>query len=265
MQTSRIGRSKRMIAEQIHHYLRTFFIETNCKIEEETSDYLTVQLTADIDKRIMNRPFYWQFIESTKGEPNPLKVTFITKQKENLNIRGEYIHYGSMRMHQIFQATKDLGCFVQMYEDIEGASLFPWIGANFKVSYHTDQTKELLFSLGINLIHGSVKSDFQDILCALQLTDELPKNAYCLPYIVSPMRAIERLETAIENYIANDDLSWADEAKKRWKREQEILDHFYEDVENKPEIYEIEKKALEERFQPRIKIEIVSGGLFYLK
>jgi len=79
------------------------------------------------------------------------------------------------------------------------------------------------------------------------------------------MRAIERLETAIENYIANDDMTWADEAKKRWEREQEILDHFYVGVEEKPEIYEIEKKALEERFQPRIKIEIVSGGLFYLK
>lgn len=254
-----------MLAEQIHDYLRTFFSVTDCEILEDTPNHLTVQLTSDIDKRIMNRPFYWQFVESTKAQPNPLKVTFITKRPENQEIRGEYIHYGSTRMHQIFQATKDLGSFVQLYENEEGASLFPWIGANFKVSYHTDQTKEMLFSLGINLIHGSVKSNFQDLLIRLKLTNELPRNAYCLPYIVSPMRAIERLETAIENYIANDDMTWADEAKKRWEREQEILDHFYVGVEEKPEIYEIEKKALEERFQPRIKIEIVSGGLFYLK
>lgn len=254
-----------MLAEQIHGFLKTFFKVTNCEITEEGPHYLTVQLTADIDKRIMNRPFYWQFIESTKAEPNPLKVTFITKKSEEQEIRGEYIHYGSMRMHQIFQATKELGSFVRMYQNEEGASLFPWIGANFKVSYHADQTKEMLFSLGINLIHGSVKSNFQDILNELDLTNEMPKNAYCLPYIVSPIRAIERLETAVENYIANDDMTWAEEARKRWKREQEILDHFYLGVEEKPEIYETEKKALEERFRPRIKMEIVSGGLFYLK
>lgn len=254
-----------MLAEQIHEYLRTFFIETDCDIVEESPNHLTVQLTPEIDKAIMNRPFYWQFVESTNAVPNPLKVTFITKKEENKDIRGEYIHYGSMRMHQIFQTTKKLGSFVQMFENEEGVSLFPWIGANIKVSYHSDQTKEMLFSLGIHLIHGSVRSDFQDYLCERELTNTLPKNAYCLPYIVSPMRAIERLETAVEHYIANDDMTWAEEAMKRWKREQEILDHFYVGVEEKPEVYEIEKKALEERFRPRIKMEIVSGGLFYLK
>lgn len=254
-----------MIAEEVHQYLRTFFKETECEILEESPSYLTVQLTADIDKRIMNRPFYWQFIESTNTEPNPLKVTFITNQESADEIRGEYIHYGSMRMHQIFQATKELGSFVQLYENIEGASLFPWLGLNFKVSYQTDQTKEMLFSLGINLIHGSVKSDFQDILNKIDLSDQIPENAYCLPYIVSPVRAIDRLESAIENYIANDDMTWAEEAIKRLKREQEILDHFYEGVDEKPESYEIERQGLEERFQPKINIEIKSGGIFYLK
>lgn len=254
-----------MLAKEVHNYLRTFFNETNCEIIEESPHHLRVQLTADVDKRIMNRPFYWQYVESTKAEPNPLQVTFITDRENAPEMLGEWIHYGSSRLHQIFNATKDLGAFVQMYENSEGASLFPWLGANFKVSYHTNQTKEMLFSLGINLIHGSVKSDFQDTLSELNLTSEMPNNVYCLPYIVSPMRAIERLETAIENYILNDDLSWVEEAKKRWEKEIEILDHFYEGIKEKPESYEIEKKALEERYQPRVHIEIVSGGLFYLK
>jgi hypothetical protein len=60
-------------------------------------------------------------------------------------------------------------------------------------------------------------------------------------------------------------MTWAEEAEKRWRREQEILNHFYEGVIEKPEVYEIEKEALRERFQPRIKIEIISGGIFYLK
>ena len=48
-------------------------MENDCAILGEEDHYLTVQLTVDIDKRIMNRPFYWQYVEATNSEPNPLK------------------------------------------------------------------------------------------------------------------------------------------------------------------------------------------------
>ncbi|MDI5788447.1 YqhG family protein [Bacillus licheniformis] len=34
---------------------------------------MTVQLTVEVDKQIMNRPFYWHWLEKTGGEPNPMK------------------------------------------------------------------------------------------------------------------------------------------------------------------------------------------------
>lgn len=255
-----------MITQQVHDYLKTFFNETNCEIINQSNYYLTVQLTIDIDKKIMNRPFYWQYIEATNGTPYPAQLTLITDQNNAPeNMRGEIIHFGSMRLKQLFKATKELGGIVQMYENVYTQStLTPYFGVNYKVSYYCDQTKESIYSFGINLLTGSIYEDFQETLGALDLVTDIPKSAFSIQPIIKPNRALERLDATIEKLIKEDDHSWAEEAKNRWQKEQKILDYFYEGVENKPESYETEKKAIEERFNPRINVEIINGGIFYL-
>ena len=89
-------------------------------------------------------------------------------------------------------------------------------------------------------------------------------DAFQVQYIIKPIRALQRLDAVIEDLIQQDDHTWAEEANKRWQRSQRVLEYFYEDIEEKPECYEIEKKALEEQYDAKIKIEIINGGLFYL-
>lgn len=67
---------------QISTFLKRFFQATNCPIIEEKNGYFTVQLTVEMDKELMNRPFYWHYLEKTGGTPNPMKLTFITDSKE---------------------------------------------------------------------------------------------------------------------------------------------------------------------------------------
>lgn len=244
-------------------------MENNCTILGEEHHYLTVQLTVDIDKRIMNRPFYWQYIEATNSEPNPAQVTFITNQAAMAgNLFGEAIHYGSPRLNRLFQATRELGAYVQLFEKVDGdmgqVILTPWLGVNFKVSYCCDRTKEMLYSFGINLLTGVIKEDFHDMICASEFDTEPAENVFHVQYIIKPIRALERLKATIDKMIEQDDHSWATEAQKRWQRDQRVLDYFYEGVDDKPECYEIERKALEEQYASKIKIEIINGGIFYL-
>ncbi|MGE7944299.1 YqhG family protein [Lysinibacillus xylanilyticus] len=258
-----------MYPQQVHSYLRQFFTENDCYIVGEDHHYLTVQLTVDIDKKIMNRPFYWQYVEATNSEPNPAQVTFITNQTASAgSLYGEVIHFGSPRMNQLFQATRELGAYVQMYEKVDTARgqviLTPWLGVNYKVSYCCDRTKEMLYSFGINLLTGIIKEDFHETLYATELDTVPAEHVFHVQYIIKPIRGLQRLDAAIEAIIAQDDHSWATEAKKRWQRDQRVLDYFYEDVDDKPECYDIEKKALEEQYDAKIKIEIINGGLFYL-
>jgi len=259
-----------MYPQQVQQYLRTFFLENNCQFINDTDHYLTVQLTVDMDKRIMNRPYYWQYVETTGGVPSPAQLTLITDQtKLKENIKGELVHFGSPRLNQLFQATHKMGEFIQMFEQVEETInrpiLTPWLGVNYKVSYYSNQTKETMYSLGVNLMNGNIITGFHTTLSELNIAPKMPPNAFLLPYVIKPIRGLERLDGVVENYIQQDDHSWADQAKKRWQQDMRVLEFFYEGMEERPESYEMEKTALQQQYEARIKIEIINGGLFYLK
>lgn len=257
-----------MYPQTIHHYLKSFFTEKNCPILSHHAHYLIVQLTVDMDKKMMNRPFYWQYIEATGDEPVPAQLTFITnKNALTEKMTGEVIHAGSPRLAQIFSLIKEMGSAVQMYE--VGRSgvetiLTPWLIINYKVSYYSHQTKEFIYSLGMNLMTGEVLKDFQESLITRSLKSSLPEHVFCLPYTIKPENAIERLDAILENIIRRDDHTWAEEAQKRWEKEKMILDYFYEDMTKKPERYQIEQQALAEQYEANIQIDVINGGLFYL-
>ena len=259
-----------MYPQEVHNYLGTFFTENNCQILTNQPDYLTVQLTIDMDKKIMNRPYYWQYLEATNGVPCPAQLTLVTDQnKVDAQVKGEVVNFGSPRLSQLFQVTKELGSFVHLYESIEQKEsqsiLTPWLGVNYQVSYYSDQTKEMLYSFGINLMTGDVVDNFHESLKDIDLITSKPERSFSLPFIIKPLRALERLDALMDDIIRQDDHSWAEEAKQRRDKDLKVLEYFYEGIEEKPESYELEKKAMEERYEPRIKIEIINGGLFYLQ
>ena len=188
-----------MYPQQIHGYLLQFFNENNCRILNDNDHYINVQLTIEMDKKIMNRPFYWKYLESTDGVPSPAQLTFITdKNKLVEDIKGEVVHFGSPRLSQLFQATKEMGSFVQMYERIldkleTKTILTPWLGVNYKISYYSDQTKEILYSLGINLMTGYLIEGFQESLSEVDLEIIMSENTFNLPYIIKPIRALRTI------------------------------------------------------------------------
>lgn len=259
-----------MYPQQIHGYLVQLFKENNCQLLTDNNHFITVQLSIEMDKKIMNRPFYWRYIESVNGEPNPAQLTLITDySRHDARIKGEVMHIGSPRLDQLFQVTKEMGSFVKMYEQVPtthgmNPTVKPWLGINYKTSYNSNQTKETLHSLGISLLTGTVLKDFQQSLKELELNENAEKHVFAVPFIITPVRGMDRLDAIVESIIEADDHTWAEEARSRWEKDRKVLDYFYEGHEVKPECYEIEKQAMEEQFNPTIHIEVVNGGLFYL-
>ncbi len=71
-----------MQQQEIHSFLERYFQANNCEIVENEKGYMAVQLTNELDKELMNRPFYWLYLERTGGMPNPMKLTLITNSQE---------------------------------------------------------------------------------------------------------------------------------------------------------------------------------------
>nr|WP_285856978.1 YqhG family protein [Mesobacillus subterraneus] len=235
---------------------------------ENNQGYMTVQLTVELDKELMNRPFYWHYLEKTGGVPNPMKLTFITNKKQAPDhIKGEVIHFGSPRLHQIFQSTKNLAGFIRLYENNNfglQTPLIPWIGLNMKISYQCDRKRDVYQSIGLQLINGRMVEDFHDKLLSLPMRSKIPDYAYTLSPLIKPRSGLNRIQSYLTNRIELEDHSWADEARMRWKKDLDLLHHFYEDEEEISESFETEKIALQEQYEPKVNISIVNGGLFYL-
>lgn len=255
---------------EIHNFLQRYFTANSCEFTEINEGYMTVQLTNNMDKMLMNRPFYWHYLEKTGGIPNPMKLTLITDQgKAPKDLKGELIHFGSPRLHQIFQSTKELAKFIRLFQQYSNSPqrnlpLYPWLGVNVKISYECDQKKDTFLSLGLHLINGLIMENFQASLENIELTPKIPDLCFTMPALIKPRSGLNRIQQYIYALIEKEDHSWADNAKKRWREDLALLDHFYEGMQEKPESYLIEKEALREQYEPKVKIEMINGGLFYL-
>ncbi|TLS36348.1 YqhG family protein [Pseudalkalibacillus caeni] len=256
-----------MQQEDIHNYLKSYFIANNCEITRENNGLLGVQLTIEMDKEIMNRPFYWHYLEKTGGVPQPMELSFFTSQDYKKE-KGEFIHFGSPRLHQIFNSTKKLASYIRMFEEASGKPgynmpLHPWLCLNIKVSYQCDRKKDRLLSLGIHLISGAVLDNFHSLLEKKELTPKIPDFCFTMTPIIKPLSGIKRLEAVLASVIQADNHSWAEDAHKRWAADLDLLNLFYTGNED-AESYQVEKEALRKQYEPVIKADIINGGMFYL-
>ncbi|WP_445490481.1 YqhG family protein [Niallia sp. 03133] len=259
-----------MKQQEIHQFLERFFQSNDCELIENKPGYMVVQLTIDLDKELMNRPFYWHYLEKTGGTPNPAKLTLITNPNiAPKDLKGELIHFGSPRLHQLFACCKKLSGYIRLYENIEGkmqqhTPLKPWLNINMKISYQCDRKRDVYQSIGLQLINGTIVNDFQDRIEKLSLSAKIPDYAFTLSPLIMPKSGITRIETTISQTLLAEDHTWAEEAKQRWTKDLHLLEHFYENNEEPSESLETEKLALKEQYEPNINISIINGGFFYL-
>lgn len=259
-----------MQQHDIHRFLSAYFRANGAEIVADHESYMTVRLTIDLDKELMNRPFYWHYLEKTGGQPNPAVMTFIfDPAKAPEDIKGELIHFGSPRLHQIFQSTKRMAGYIRLYENRQNETdmqqpLHPWLAANFKVSFICDRKKDYLFSLGLHLLSGNIVENFHEKAASLSLTPKIPDFSFTLSPIIMPKSGISRLERYVRLKLEDEDHQWAERALSKWESDLKLLEHFYSE-EEKGESYENERIALQQQYEPNINISIINGGMFYLK
>lgn len=251
---------------EIHDFLIHFFTTSGCTmLPVKNNTMLKVRLNEEMDKLLMNRPFYWHYIEQTGGIPETATLQFCTDERFK---DGELIHFGSPRLHQILDAAKKLAPYIRLYQNLPPQSSYalePWLGVNAKISYQCDLKRDRICSIGLQLINGTLIDGFQDILNKLPLMPKMPDYCYTLGPLIKIRSGIGRIETFLESMLRSEPSGWADDAGKRWARDQELLDSFYEQQDPKPETYFQEKEAIREQYQPRVLVQFINAGLFYLQ
>lgn len=257
-----------MNSTQLKQFVQQYFEANQCQIIENHPSYLRAQLSIPVDKDIMNRPYYWMFVERTGAEPAPQQVTFVFDD-ENCpeGVNGELIKFGCWRMHLIFQSAQKMGSYIRLYEKVDWANqtqaLHPWLLINYKISFISDQKKDIYYPIGFNLITGHILTNFDQILDTYNLTPKIPDYHFTLSPIFSLASAIPRIEQHIENFLEQEDHTWAREADQRLDEEEELIRQFFAHQEDKDEALRLRLAEIE-AYRPKINISPINVGLVYL-
>ncbi|SDN07407.1 YqhG family protein [Sediminibacillus halophilus] len=258
-----------MAIENLHKFLSDYFLANQCELLDNENGKVTIQLTDKMDELIMNRPFYWHYIKQIGQQGQPMKITFITNP-DRQNEQGEWVHFGSPRLHQIFRTLSKQGKITRQYEQsgsVYRQPLIPWLVLNIKISYQGKHKKDELLSYGLQLINGTLVSPMMEKLSKLNLQPVIPDYCYTISPLIHNKSAYQRMIRYVQDYLRTKDYTWAKESWDHLYAEGKLLEHFYkEDQADKEKQNQLQQalSEIESRFRPRISIDIINGGLFYL-
>ncbi|WP_077326942.1 YqhG family protein [Virgibacillus siamensis] len=256
-----------MAINNLNEFLYDYFAAHHCNILSNQSGILHVKLTEEMDRALMNRPFYWHYIKKIGQPGEPMELTLITEPSKN-DVKGEWIHFGSPRLQQITNHLKNNEKHTKLFQKMETGqktALFPWLVMNIKISYCGKQKKDEMISIGLQLINGSMRLEMMEMLKEIELQTTISDFCYTISPIIMPKSGYRRMENVIEGYIKEQEHDWADASLKTMQEEIDLVKHFYRsddgdrEQEMQKEIDEIRK-----RYDPYITFEPINGGLFYL-
>jgi hypothetical protein len=256
----------------IHNYLVEFFTLNKCQIESNQDGKLTVKLTEDLDRLLLNRPFYWEYMKKMGQEGTPATMTFLSSSSFK-DEKGEWIHFGSPRLHQIFRYQLKEGKYSLVYEKTLKQALRPWLVVNVMIQFKGRLKRDELLSIGLNLINGAMVFEFMEKISGFSFSNMISDYCFTISPIIRIPSAYKRIENYLRQYIEEQDKEWAKDALQFYQQEKEIIDHFYqsyleaasdEDKELIKMRFEKEQEDLKKRLIPEVNIQIINGGLFYL-
>lgn len=259
-----------MQINNLHEFLKSYFLTHNCDVTQKGHAQLSIALTEELDKVLMNRPFYWHYIKSIGKEGEPMDLSLITNpnEAEEENGDGEWIHFGSPRLQRIFAHLHENNKFTKLFQVIktnQHTPLYPWLLINIKISYQGKHKKEEIFSIGLQLVNGSMKVDMMRLLEDEALDLTISDFCYPLSPIIKIKSGFLRIESVIDDYIKNQSHEWAADSLTALEEELTLLEHFYvQDDEESIKQQEKEKEEIIERYTPSITYEAINGGIIYL-
>lgn len=259
------ARSNTMEITNLNLFLKVYFTSHQCELLHNHDGVMSIQLTEQMDRALMNRPFYWHYVKSTGNSGQPMKLTFITNP-DRREEKGEWIHFGSPRLQQIMNHLKQSEKYTKLFQSVQASTnipLFPWLVCNIKISYQGRQKKDEMISIGLHLVNGTMLLDMMGRLQQISLQMAISDYCYTISPIIKLKSGYLRIESVITNYFENQSHEWAEESLETLDREIQTLKYFYTEEADDEQMNK-ETNEIKERYEPYITSEVINGGIFYL-
>ncbi|RAL26599.1 YqhG family protein [Thermoflavimicrobium daqui] len=267
-----------MDQQKVRSFTERYLQAYQCHLIESAPTHIKTQLSIKADKDLLNRPFYWMYVERMNLPPQPAQFCFIFDPEHRpAELRGEYLFFGSPRFSQMLNSAQKHGRFVRLYQqplskarnDFSSKPYTPWLGINFKVSYICDQKKDRICYLGMNLRTGNIVEPFYPKINSFDWTSKLPPKRHLIEPRFHFAESVDELEYYLKEQIEQEDPTWAYEANKRLELELKQLDHYYPELGKRTEEQEKERSQRRReiiwQYQPRVEVQVINAGIFYME
>ncbi|MET3684289.1 hypothetical protein ABID56_002415 [Alkalibacillus flavidus] len=251
----------------IQPFVSQFFNQHGAHITHEEDGFMTVQLTETLDKQLMNRPFYWQYVDTMGFEGEPMTVAFSFSDKHQ-DGQSELIHLGSPRLHQLFQIVQREGAFTTLFEHAESESdtkaLDPWFVMNGFIQYQGAWIAEEQISIGILLTNGTMRFAWMDEMQDHHFKTIIPPYHYKIPTIISIESALQKMTSQLNDRITNQSQSFINQSITLYNREMNLLQTLSsEDTQSDQTFIKQSEQHIYDRLYPNISLQWINGGMFY--
>ncbi|MFB1080687.1 YqhG family protein [Jeotgalibacillus sp. JSM ZJ347] len=183
----------------------------------ESSGQAVVQLTEQLDRKFMNRPFYWYYRDAVCKPGDPLQVMIVhspspAQQKEIIQIYPDHPVFLAM----FNSAQNDNRFFIGYEQSQPGERLFPWILIHLTAETVPPGSPSHRVEGRLSLTTGQTAFDVRKELEEQKLTDSRPNGSILLtnkiPYATSLNMLNQKLEAYIEKLFVktfiHDQLSY---------------------------------------------------------
>ncbi|WP_206831022.1 YqhG family protein [Alicyclobacillus fructus] len=279
-------------AEERLAFCDRYFASVGARTLVARSMYREYEVPIDVDKELIERPFYWMWVEASRQpvEPTVLRLAFddaaLSREEARLNAelpavgipgfakrRIERIDFGSHLFDRILASAAQRGRAVCVREGGEGSELVPWLMVNGIVSYSADINREEWFSYAVCLENLQIVDRFYERIRHRDLSGA--RASEILNHGRHTLReAWITLQEALRNHVAAQDDRWAEEAMIRLRDDLAQLSAYYESLlddlseeERASLVQERERKqaALIEKSTPRVVCHIHQTALVGLR
>src|SRR5699024_6000690 len=152
----------------------------------------------------------------------------------------------------------------QSNQSTKKVMLQPWLVINYQLIYTGKHRKEQILSFGLNLINGMMTLNMMERLDDISIQQTISDQCYTISPLITIPSGFLRIEKYVDQYVAQQDYTWAEESIHLLEEELAMLEHFYQHEQMASE-KEKEKASVSKRLTPTIHHQVINGALVYLE
>src|SRR5699024_2982570 len=145
--------------------------------------------------------------------------------------KGEWVQYGTRRLHQIESYLEEQAQYTMLYQSVQSTKktmLQPWLLINYQLIYTGKHRKEEILSFGLNLINGMMTLNMMERLDDIPLQQAISDQCYTISPLITIPSGFLRIEKYVDQYLKQQNYTWAEESIRLLEEELAMLEHFYQ-------------------------------------